>query len=86
MDENTSFYYNNGVGTVYGWNGATVVNVEGAFLDPKPYLVLSNITGHYLSAGDKFDLKTGTVISNRTLIGTPAYSGPTDSSDITKAY
>jgi cyanophycinase len=27
VDENTSFYYNNGIGTVYGWNGVTIVDL-----------------------------------------------------------
>jgi cyanophycinase len=27
VDENTSLYYDNGVGTVYGWNGVTFVDI-----------------------------------------------------------
>ena len=30
VDENTSFYYDNGVGTVYGWNGVTFCDLTNA--------------------------------------------------------
>ena len=30
VDENTSFFYNNSIGTVIGWNGVTIVNINKA--------------------------------------------------------
>jgi len=27
VDENTSFFYDNGIGKAYGWNGVTYINV-----------------------------------------------------------
>lgn len=47
---------------------------------------MQNVTVHFLTEGDKFDFRSGKVMSNKTLITSPAYSGPTDSSNILSAY
>jgi cyanophycinase len=86
IDENTSMYYDNGVGTVYGWNGVTVNDLSDARLNSVGYFSISNVVGHYLTQGDKFDFKSMAVLSNKTLISTPYYNGPTDSNDILAAY
>ncbi len=86
IDENTSFYYNNGIGTVYGWNGVTIVDLKNAIIKPQPYYTVSGIVGHYLTAGDSYDFNSKIVFSNKTAIKSPYYTNPTDSSDILKAY
>lgn len=47
---------------------------------------MQNVTVHFLTDGDKFDFRSGKVTSNKALISSPAYSGPTDSSNILSAY
>ncbi|CAM6003341.1 unnamed protein product [Sphagnum balticum] len=54
VDENTSLYYDNGVGSVYGWNGVTFVDLTYAQISSTSYFKASNITGHYLTHGDQF--------------------------------
>jgi len=53
---------------------------------PLAYFTINNVTGHYLTHGDQFDFRSRAVISSKSLITTPAYSGPTDSDDILAAY
>lgn len=86
IDENTSLYYDNGVGTVYGWNGVTFCDLQYSFYSPQSYFSIKNVTVHYLTEGDKFDFRTKRVYSNKTIISSPAYSNPTDSNNILGAY
>lgn len=86
VDENTSLYYDNGVGTVYGWNGVTFADLTYAVYSPQSYFSIKNVTVHYLTAGDKFDFNNKRVISSKPIINSPAYTNPTDSSDILSAY
>ena len=41
---------------------------------------------HYLTEGDKYDFKTKTVTSSKTLITNPQYKNSTDSEDIFGEY
>lgn len=86
VDENTSLYYDNGIGTVYGWNGVTFCDLEHVVYTPQSYFTIQNVTVHYLTEGDKFDFKNNKVISNKSIINSPAYNNPTDSNDIIGAY
>jgi cyanophycinase len=86
VDENTSFYYDNGVGTVYGWNGVTICDLTNAVYSQQTYFSMRNVTAHYLTEGDQFEFASKRVISNKPLINSPAYNNPTDSSDILSAY
>lgn len=79
-------YYDNGIGTVFGWNGVTICDIKNAVIDEKPYFSIKNVTLSFLTAGDKFNFATKNVISNKSLITSPAYSNPTDSNDILAAY
>ena len=82
IDENTSFYYDNGQGQVFGWRGVTIVDITYSEIPKFNYFAIGNVTGHYLTAGDSFDFKLKKVTSNKTLISNPYYSSYTDSSDI----
>lgn len=86
IDENTSIFYENGLGTVYGWNGVTFADITNAFPVSLTYFSIRNVTVSYLTQGDKFDFKTRKVISSKNIINSPAYTNPTDSNDILSAY
>lgn len=86
VDENTTLFYDRGIGHVIGWNGVTFVDLSKSIVLPGSSFRIQNVTGHYLTEGDKFDFSTRTVISSKTLISSPAYSNPTDSSNILSAY
>ena len=86
IDEKTAFFFENGVGTVYGYNGATVCDMSNALIKPQTYFTAVGIRSHYLTPKDSYNFKEKSVISSKTLIKSPAYSGPTDSSDILKSY
>jgi len=74
------------VGTVYGWNGVTFADLTHAVYSPQSYFSIKNVTVHYLTAGDKFDFNNKRVISSKPVINSPAYTNPTDSSEILSAY
>ena len=57
-----------------------------SIVEPKPYFTARGIIGSYLTHGDSYDFKTKTVFSTKTLIKSPAYNNPTDSSDILAAF
>jgi hypothetical protein len=73
---------NNGTGTVYGYNGVTVLDMSNAIIPPAKYFTASGIVGNYLTAGDIYDFRTKTVISSKQPITTPKYSEATDSNNI----
>lgn len=86
IDENTSLVYENGIGTVNGWNGVTFCDLQNAVVGKEPYFSVKNVTVHYLTEGDKFDFINKRVYSSKAPIGTPAYINPTDSHDVLGAY
>jgi len=79
-------YYNNGVGTVFGYNGVTICDTSESIVEPTQYFTARGIIGSYLTHGDSYDFKTKTVFSTKNLIKTPAYNNPTDSNDILSAF
>lgn len=58
VDEKTAFYYNNGIGTVYGYNGVTICDMSASIVEPTPYFTARNIDGSYLTVGDSYDFTT----------------------------
>ena len=72
-------FYNDGVGTIYGRNGAFIADLTAV---PKPkstYFQIRNAKVHYLTAGDSFNFKTKKMTSNKTPISSPSLNGFADS-------
>jgi cyanophycinase len=57
-----------------------------AVVPPSKYFTASGIVGSYLTAGDSYDFRTKTVVSNKSVITTPKYSEETDTDDILDRY
>lgn len=49
VDQNTTLFYDNGVGTVYGWNGVTFCDLENSLVSWDAYFSIKNATVHFLS-------------------------------------
>lgn len=86
IDEFTTLYYQNGLGTVYGSNGVFVVDLSKASKFLSQYLTVKNANIHYLTAGDRYNFRTETLHSEKPLISQPQYPGYKDSDDILQAY
>lgn len=86
LDENTSFFYENGQGKVYGEHGVTIMDISEAVGFEGKYFRLENIRVHYLTEGDKFDVKAKTVTSSKPLITTPHFKNSADSEDVLAPY
>ena len=65
IDERTALYYDNEVGTVYGYNGVVICSLEEATINPLTYFTASGIRSHYLSAGDQYDFAIKKVVSSK---------------------
>jgi len=49
IDENTTFFIKNNIGTVYGEHGVTVVDLSEAIKIPSLYFQIKNVKVHYLT-------------------------------------
>lgn len=79
LDENTSFFYENGQGKVFGEHGVTIVDISDALKIPAKYFQMQNVKVHYLTEGDRFDFKNKMVTSSKPIITTPRFKNSTDS-------
>lgn len=86
IDEKTALFYEDGIGTVYGYNGVTICDMEKALVRPQSFFTASNVRSSYLSVGDSYDFNSKKLSSVKSRIGSPAYQGPTDSNDILSSY
>jgi len=86
IDEETCFYYKDGVGKVFGNHGVFIVDTSNAVKLQSQYFQIKNVKVHYLSDGDSFDFKGRSVISSKPLISTPKYDGFQDSKSILSRY
>lgn len=87
VDENTAFFIVDGEASVYGEHGVFIAdNSQATRADDSNSFGVKNIKVNYLTSGDKYNLVSKVVTSNKSKITSPYYSGYKDSSDITKAY
>lgn len=73
IDELAVFFYDNGIGRIYGRNGVFVVDGSEAYTLPGKYFKIHNVKVHYLSENDTFDFKSKTLTSAKQLIAIPTY-------------
>lgn len=86
VDEDTAFFLDGSVATVYGTNGVWLLDSSNATFHNGTYFSASGLVVSYMTAGDQLSLPTFTLSSSKPEIKTPYYTNYTDSSDITKAY
>jgi cyanophycinase len=86
IDERTAFFLEYDKATVWGYNAVTICDMSQAVVKPQSFFTASGIRGHYLTHGDSYAFAQKAVRSSKSPITAPAYSGPTDSSDILAAY
>lgn len=65
VDENTSFFYENGRGEVFGENAVTIFDLSQSIRPQSKYFQLKNVKFHYLTQGDTYDFATKTVSSSK---------------------
>lgn len=82
LDENTTFFYENGKGRVIGEHAVTIFDISEAVKLPSKYFQMANVKVHYLTQGDRFDFSTKTVTTTKPRITTPRYQTFADSDDI----
>lgn len=62
LDEATGIIIRDGIGTVVGFGGVYIIDMEHAVFDQTPHFKAENITVHYLTSGDSFDFKSNTYL------------------------
>jgi cyanophycinase len=82
IDENTSFFYENGQGKVFGQHGVTIFDISDAVKLQSKFFQFTNIKVHYLTEGDRYDFKSNTITTSKPLITTPQFKSNTDSENI----
>lgn len=86
IDEYACLYYKDGVGTVYGRNGAFVADVTGVSKLKSSYFQIRNAKVHYLTAGDSFNFQTKKMTTSKPAISAPSLNGFADSPSILSKY
>ena len=86
IDENTALYINGNTAKVYGERGVFIIDASQAEYINSSHFRAQDFRLHYLTSGDSFNTSTKQVISIKSLITTPYYSGYYDSRDIFAAY
>ena len=85
IDESACVYYKDGIGTLYGKNGAFVVDTSSTLKVESQYFHLKNIKLHYLTEGDSFNFKTRKLTTSKHPLS-PTKSGFSDSQNILSNY
>ncbi|NLP52939.1 cyanophycinase [Bacillus sp. RO1] len=86
VDENTALYINGNTATVYGERGVFIIDASQASYISSSHFRAEGFKLHYLTSGDSFNTSTKQVVSTKSLITSPYYSGYYDSRDIFAAY
>jgi hypothetical protein len=72
-------FYNDGIGTIYGRNGAFIADLTGVSKSKSKYFQIKNAKVHYLTTGDSFNFKTKKMSTNKNVISSPSLNGFSDS-------
>lgn len=87
VGEDTAFYVNGDVGTVYGTNGVFVVDKSTAtFPAASSFFAATGVTVSVLTAGDTYRYSSRAVTSTKALITSPYYSSYHDSAAVFAPY
>jgi len=84
VDENTAVLLNNDTATVYGVNGASIVDSSEATFPSDTYFRVNNLTISYLTSGDTYTFSTKAVTSTKPAVN--SYVSSYNSSKIFNAY
>jgi len=68
VDENTAVLLNNDTATVYGVNGASIIDSSEATFPSDTYFRVNNLTISYLTSGDTYTFSTKSVTSTKPLV------------------
>lgn len=86
VDEDTAFFLNDDVGTVFGSRAVFVVNTGGATFPAGTSFKVTGATVSMLTQGDRYHFRTDAVVSSKPRIARPHYSDSYDSDDVFRAY
>lgn len=88
VDESTAFFYDRGIATVYGKNGAFLVDISRTTLPMKNNFAADNVIFNYLTSGDSYNFTSNRVTAHnsKSLITKPKYPSYIDSSSILSSY
>jgi cyanophycinase len=82
IDQNTAFYLNGDLGTVYGTGAVFIAEAASSNFPSSTNFSASNVRLSYLTSGDSYQRSTGVIGTSKTIITTPRYSGFLDSTNI----
>ena len=86
VDEDTAFYVDGDVGTVYGSHSVFVVDTRSAHFPTGSHFRITGAAVSLLTSGDRYNLRTQLASSSKPPLGRPYYRRAYDSDDVFAAY